>query len=102
MKMSDSEALTLCVLMQIEGMAPWRSERQMLRFLRKHDDTGLFPELLQRSQFNRRFRQLWQAFVLLRQDLADELSEAAKHEIVDCAPVPHCSLAQAKRNGITG
>ena len=48
-----------------------------------------------RSQFNRRVRHLWAAFVCLQQELAQLLSSSAAYEVVDCAPAPHCSLGQA-------
>ena len=52
-----------------------------------------YLELL--SQFNRRARQVWQALVLLQQDMGQLLCSDAVYEVMDCTPVPHCSLGQA-------
>ena len=94
-RMSDAEVLTLAIAAQWRVGVPWRSERGMLRYLRKH---GLkwFPTLLQQSQFNCRARQVWPALVLLQEEMADVLAGNALYEVVDCTPVPHCSLSQAK------
>ena len=95
LRMSDSEVLTLVIAAQWRVGVPWRSERGMLRYMRKH---GLkwFPTLLQQSQFNQRARQVWPALVLLQQALGHMLASDATYEVVDCTPVPHCSLSQAK------
>ncbi len=95
LRMSDSEVLTLVIAAQWRGSVPWQSERGMLRYMREH---GLkwFPNLLEQSQFNQRARQVWPALVLLQQELGDMLANNATYEVVDCTPVPHCSLSQAK------
>ena len=94
-RMSDSEVLTLVIASQWRAGVPWRSERGMLRYMHMY---GLkwFPTLLQQSQFNRRARQVWPALALLQQELGHLLANNATYEVVDCTPIPHCSLSQAK------
>ena len=93
-RMSDSEVLTLVIASQWRAGVPWRSERGMLRYMHMY---GLkwFATLLQQSQFNRRARQVWPALALLQQELGHLLANNATYEMVDCTPVPYCSLGQA-------
>jgi hypothetical protein len=105
LQMSDSEVLTLAIAGQWRVGVPWQSERGLLRFMHLYG-RHWFPKLLQRSQFNKRVKQLWAALVRLQQVLADCLeSEADLYEVVDCTELPHCSLAQAashKRHWLAG
>ena len=94
LQMSDSEVLTVAIAAQWTAGAPWRSERGIVRYLLQHGRCW-FPGMLKRSQFNKRLRDLWSAFVCLQQELSQELSRDAVYEVVDCAPLPHCSLGQA-------
>lgn len=94
LQMSDSEVLTVAIAGQWRAGVPWRSERGVVRFMLQNGRSW-FPRMLNRSQFNRRVRHLWAAFVCLQQELAQLLSGSASYEVVDCAPVPHCSLGQA-------
>ena len=93
-RMSDAEILTIVIAGQWRVGVPWQSERGLVRYMLKH---GLkwFPTMLRHSQFNRRARQVWQALVLLQQDMGQMLCSDAVYEVVDCTPVPHCSLGQA-------
>ena len=61
-RMSDAEILTLMIAGQWRVGVPWRSERGLLRYMLMN---GLkwFPAMLQRSQFNRRARQVWQTLM---------------------------------------
>jgi len=94
LQMSDSEVLTVAIAGQLRVDAPWRSERGIVRYMLQNGRSW-FPTMLKRSQFNRRVRNLWAAFVCLQQELAQLLSGSALYEVVDCAPAPHCSLGQA-------
>ncbi len=95
LQMSDSEVLTLAIAGQWRVGVPWRSERGMVRYILQNGRSW-FPSMLKRSQFNRRVRHLWAAFVCLQQELAQMLiSSNALYEVVDCTPAPHCSLGQA-------
>lgn len=94
LQMSDSEVLTVAIAGQWRVGVPWRSERGVVRYMLQHGRSW-FPSMLKRSQFNWRVRHLWAAFVCLQQELARMLSSSALYEVVDCTPMPHCSLGQA-------
>lgn len=92
--LSDSEVLTIALASQWQVGTPWKSERGTVRYMQKHG-RHWFPKMLGRSQFNQRVRDLWAVMVCLQQDVALWLSENDLYEVVDCTPLPHCSLAQA-------
>jgi hypothetical protein len=95
--MSDSEVLTIAIAGQWRVGVPWQSERGVVRYLQAHG-RGWFPQMLQRSAFNERVRNLWGALVQLQQVLNEQLeSSRIVYECVDCVPLPACSLAQAAR-----
>lgn len=94
-KMSDSEVLTVAVAGQWRVGVPWYSERSVVRYMQR-EGRQWFPEMLERSQFNQRVRQLWGALVRLQQLVAADLWSGEEcYESVDCVPVRACSLAQA-------
>ncbi len=95
LQMSDSEVLTVGIAAQWRVGVSWQSERGIVRYILQHGRSW-FPRMLKHSQFNKRLRDLWAVFVCLQQELAQMLSSAALFEVVDCTPVPHCSLGQAK------
>ncbi len=104
LKMSDSEVLTIAIAAQWRVGVPWQSERGIVRYMLKRGQSW-FPRMLKHSQFNKRLRDLWAAFVCLQQELGQQLSSEAVYEAVDCTPVPHCSLGQAishKRHWLSG
>ena len=81
---SDSELITMALIGEARGLD---SEREMLAFWREHRD--LFPHIPSQSRFNRRRRNLWQAFNQIRRVLLQLLDLA--HEpfcIIDSLPVP--------------
>lgn len=93
-QMSDSEVLTVAVAGQWRVGVPWRSERGVVRYMQAHG-RGWFPTMLQRSAFNERVRQLWRVFVCLQQSVSQWLRQPTElYEVVDCVPLPACSLAQ--------
>jgi hypothetical protein len=93
-KMSDSEVLTVAMAGQWRGNVPWASERGVVRYMQTHG-RGWFPRMLGRSAFNERVRQLWGTLVQLQSYFAQLLGQAeAAYEVVDCMPLPACSLAQ--------
>lgn len=93
-QMSDSEVLTVALAGQWRVGVPWRSERGVVRYMQVHGRVW-FPKMLQRSAFNERVRNLWAAFIGLQQALSGWLHQATEiYEIVDCVPLPACSLAQ--------
>ena len=94
LQMSDSEVLTVGIAAQWRAGVPWQSERGIVRYMLENGRSW-FPQMLKRSQFNKRLRDLWAAFVCLQQELAQMLCRSAVYEAVDCTPLPHCSLGQA-------
>lgn len=94
LQMSDSEVLTIAIAAQWRTGVPWQSERGIVRYMLQHGRSW-FPRMLKRSQFNKRLRDLWAALVCLQQELGQMLSGDAVYEVVDCTPLPHCSLGQA-------
>lgn len=92
--MSDSEVLTVALAGQWRVGVPWRSERGVVRYMQAHG-RAWFPSMLQRSAFNERVRHLWAVFISLQQELAVWLRQPSDvYEVVDCVPLPACSLAQ--------
>jgi hypothetical protein len=96
-RMSDSEVLTVAVAGQWRAGVPWRSERGVVRYMCRQG-RGWFPTMLQKSAFNQRVRNLWAVLVRLQQVLAEWLwCSDDDYEVVDCVPLPSCSLAHASR-----
>lgn len=96
-RMSDSEVLTLGIVGQWRAGVAWRSERGMVRWMHKHGRSW-FPQMLQVSAFNARFRQMWSAFARLQQDWAVLLSQVEdSYEVVDTVPLPAFSLSEGRK-----
>ncbi len=97
-RLSDSEVLTLAIACQWRVGVPWQSERGFVRYMQAHGK-GMFPQMLERSAFNRRVRYLWGALVKLQQVIAEELEDPeVAYECVDCCPLPAFSNAQAVKD----
>lgn len=86
-QMSDAEVLCLGLAGQWRSGVPWKSERGLLRYVRKHL-RPLFPIVLTQSAFNRRLRRLWGAFILLQEAVAQTLVTAQDYEVMDGFPIP--------------
>jgi hypothetical protein len=81
---SDSELITMALIGEARGLD---SEREMLAFWREHRD--LFPHIPSQSRFNRRRRNLWQAFNWIRRILLRLLDIAQDtYCVIDSLPVP--------------
>ena len=81
---SDSELLTMVLVGECRG---WDVETEMLSFWREHTD--LFPNIPSQSRFNRRRRNLKQAFNLIRRILLNNLDLAQDRQcVIDSMPVP--------------
>lgn len=94
-KMSDSEVLTVALVGQWRIGVPWQSERGLVRYMQAHGK-GMFPAMLERSQFNARVRDLWGVFIQLQQDIASWLEGADDvYVCVDSEPIPAFSNGQA-------
>jgi hypothetical protein len=81
---SDSELITMALIGECRG---WDKETEMLSNWREHRD--LFPHVPSQSRFNRRRRNLMQAFNLIRQVLLRGLDLAQDRQcVIDSLPVP--------------
>lgn len=81
---SDSELLTMALVGECRG---WDVETEMLSYWSEHRD--LFPVIPSQSRFNRRRRNLMDAFNLIRQAVLHLLDLAAdRHCTIDSLPVP--------------
>src|SRR3989442_11566111 len=85
-QMSDSEVLCLGLAAQWRSGVPWKSERGIMRYVRKHL-RHLFPTVLTQSAFNRRLRRLWGAFILIQDVVAGRLSQG-NYAVICCVPIP--------------
>lgn len=81
---SDSELLTMVVVGECRG---WDQETDLLVAFRDYPD--LFPQLPERSRFNRRRRNLMGTLNRLRQHLLDQLDLALDRQcVIDSLPIP--------------
>lgn len=87
---SDSAVLTISWLGEMFGID---SEKSWLSFVKKHF-SYLFPNIPERSRFNRRRRNLWKVTELLREKLLEYLPYG-DILIVDSLPVPICDFKRA-------
>src|SRR5262245_40151527 len=78
---SDSEVLCLSLAGQWRSGVPWKSERGIMRYVRKHL-RHLFPTVLTQRAFNRRLRRLWGAFILLQAAVAAQLTHG-DYDVMD-------------------
>jgi hypothetical protein len=81
---SDSELITLTLVGECRG---WDVETEMLSYWQEHHN--LFPIIPSQSRFNRRRRNLAQAFNLIRRVVLQTLDLAGDNQgIIDSLPVP--------------
>lgn len=81
---SDSELITMALVGECRG---WDVETEMLSYWREHRD--LFPRIPSQSRFNRRRRNLIQAFNLIRLVVLEMLDLAQDRQcVIDSLPVP--------------
>lgn len=95
-KISIAEVLSLCILSQMRGNVPWRSERSFVMHMLAHRK-GMFRGMPKHSHLNKCRRELSDLLVPLQQDLAQVLSPHSSYEVADCTPIRHCSTAHALR-----
>lgn len=92
---SDSEVITLLLAMDF---VPFPSEAQFLEFIRANY-LGLFPRLLDQSQFNRRARALRLLVEQLRRHWLAELGMMNETQfLLDTKPVPVVGYKRSKRH----
>jgi hypothetical protein len=85
-QMSDSEVLCLGLAAQWRSGVPWKSERGIMRYVRKHL-RHLFPTVLTQRAFNRRLRRLWGACILIQDAVAVQLAQG-DYDVMDGFPMP--------------
>lgn len=91
---SDSEVLTLLLLMDY---LPYPGEGQFLGFIRANH-LGLFPKLLEQSQFNRRARSLHLLLEALRRHWAEQSALTGQSVfLLDTKPIPVVGYKRSKR-----
>ncbi len=91
---SDSELITLILCMDI---IPFPSERQFYQFIRANY-LGLFPQLVDRSQFNRRARCLRLLVEQLRRFWLEQVGATLATELLlDTKPIPVLSYKRNKK-----
>ena len=96
-RLSASEVMTIALAGQWRKGVPWDSERSLVKWMNEHG-RGVFPNMLQRSAFNRRVRWLWGTFVMVQQLVGDALHRPQDiYECVDSVPLAAFSNGQACR-----
>ena len=94
-EMSDSEIMTLGLMMDY---IPFPGETQFVNFIRANYGQW-FPHLLERSQFNRRLRQLGSEIETLRREWVKQLgAETANSFVVDTKPIPVVGYRRSKKH----
>ena len=91
-KMSDCEIITLSILGESMGID---SENYLFGKL-KSDHSKDFPNLINRSNFNRRRKRLNHFTVQLNQNIAGLINEGENVYLVDSIPIPVCQIARKK------
>ncbi len=81
---SDSELITMSLVGECRG---WNMETEMISQWKDHKD--LFPSIPSQSRFNRRRRNLMQAFNLIRRIVLGQLDVAQDRQtLIDSIPIP--------------
>ena len=94
-EMSDSEILTLALVMDY---LPFPGETQFLGFIRANYGQW-FPDLLERSQFNRPLRKLESMLETLRRNWVKQLGGVNNNSfIIDTKPIPVMGYRRSKRH----
>ena len=95
-KLSDCEIIALSITGESIGID---SENYFWGKLKK-DHLSNFPQLIDRSNYNRRRKRLLPYIQQLNQFIANQLNEGENIYLVDSIPIPVCQLARAKRSKI--
>lgn len=95
-KMSDCEIIALSLTGESIGID---SENYFWKKLQS-DYSFDFPNLIERSRYNRRRKQLYPFIQKLNQDIANRMNENEDAYIIDSIPVPVCQIAREKRSKI--
>jgi len=95
-KMSDCEIITLSVLGESIGID---SENYLFGKL-KSDHFQDFPNLIDRSNFNRRRKRLGSFISKLNQRIAGFINQGENVYLVDSIPIPVCQIAREKSSKV--
>lgn len=95
-KMSDCQIIALAITGESLGID---SESYFWGKL-KSDHSMDFPNLIDRSNFNRRRKRLYPLIQELNQTVADFLNQGENVYLVDSIPVPVCQIAREKQSKI--
>jgi IS5 family transposase len=95
-KLSDCQIIALCITAESIGID---SENYLFGKLNK-DYRVDFPNLIHRSNFNRRRKILAPYLQQLNQFLADGMNQSENAFIVDSIPVPVCKIAREKSSRV--
>jgi hypothetical protein len=94
-EMSNSEIMTLALMMDY---LPFPGETQFIGFIRANYGKW-FPNLLERSQFNRRLRKLGDDIEILRRTWVRKLGgENANSFVIDTKPIPVIGYRRSKKH----
>src|SRR5881397_3556739 len=85
-QMSDSEVRCLGLAAPWRSGVPGKSERGIMRYVRKHL-RHLFPTVLTQSTFSRLLRRLGGAFILIQDAVAEQLAQG-DDDVMDGFPIP--------------
>jgi hypothetical protein len=91
-KMSDCEIIAMSILCESIGID---SENYLFGKL-KSDHLSDFPNLIDRSRFNRRRKKLGDHIAKLNHSIASLLNEGEDIYLVDSIPIPICKIAREK------
>jgi len=95
-KMSDCEIITMSILCESIGID---SENYLFGKLNS-DHSQDFPNLISRSRFNRRRKQLGLKISALNEKVSSYLNEGEDTFLVDSIPMPVCQIAREKSSKI--
>jgi len=95
-KMSDCEIVTLSIVGESIGID---SENYLFGKLRS-DHSNDFPNLIDRSNFNRRRRRLGDYIARLNKQVADIMNQGEDVFLVDSVPVPVCRIVRERSSKI--
>lgn len=92
-KLTDSEVIAICICGELLGID---SEKAWFSYV-KRNYSHLFPQLGDRSRFNRRRKDLLQVTELLRQKLFTSFfAPTNNYFIIDSFPLPVCKFGRAR------
>ena len=91
-KMTDLQIVTLSLCMEALSI----DSENLLWYKLKTDYTKLFPNLIDRSRFNRRRKRLQSQIAKVQEIVSGKLEHKTKTMIIDSVPVPVVKLAREK------